>query len=98
MFRRGRRKMRRVTLLVTAIGVAMLLASGVDLAATFDGTPGPDTFVGTDSVSAGAGDDVIEAHDDAGQDTIDCGDGIDTVDFDAGVDVVADNCENRDPH
>jgi hypothetical protein len=31
-------------------------------------------------------------------DTIDCGAGIDTVDFDAGVDVVADNCENRDPH
>jgi hypothetical protein len=38
---------RRATLLVTAIGVVMLLASGVALAATFDGTPGPDTFVGT---------------------------------------------------
>jgi len=38
---------RRATLLVTAIGVVMLLVSGVALAATFDGTPGPDTFVGT---------------------------------------------------
>jgi hypothetical protein len=53
---------------------------------------------GADTVNAGSGDDVIDAHDDPGIDTIDCGDGIDTVDFDAGVDVVADNCENRDPH
>ena len=53
---------------------------------------------GTDTVIAEAGNDVIEAHDDAGVDTIDCGDGIDTVDFDAGVDVVAANCERRDPH
>ena len=37
---------------------------------------------------------MIDAHDDPGIDTIDCGDGIDTVE----VDVVADNCENRDPH
>ncbi len=49
-------------------------------------------------MSAGPGDDVIEAHDDTGKDTIDCGDGIDSVDFDRGVDVVADNCENHDPH
>jgi hypothetical protein len=49
-------------------------------------------------VSAGAGNDVVGAHDDPGQDTIDCGDGTDTVDFDAGVDEVEDNCENRDPH
>jgi Ca2+-binding RTX toxin-like protein len=39
---------RRATLFVTAIGVAMLLASGVALAATFVGTDGDDTFVGTD--------------------------------------------------
>ena len=179
---------RRLTVLVTAIGVALLLASGVALAATFDGTDGNDTFVGTDGpddirgragndtlsgaggidrvrgdggndtlsggpggtvdqrervegdggndttsgdggadevrgglgdddmlggggadfiraddagideVIAGIGADVIEAHDDAGVDTIDCGDGVDTVDFDAGVDVVAANCENQDPH
>ena len=49
-------------------------------------------------MNAGSGDDVIEAHEDAGTDTIDCGDGIDLVRFDAEVDVVADNCENRDPH
>jgi hypothetical protein len=30
-------------------------------------------------VNAGSGDDVIDAHDDPGIDTIDCGDGIDTV-------------------
>jgi len=63
---------------------------GVDLIRADEG--------GTDTVSAGTGDDVIDAHDDPGIDTIDCGEGIDTVDFDAGVDVVADNCENRDPH
>ena len=39
--------MRRVTLFVTAIGVALMLASRVALAATFDGTPAADTFVGT---------------------------------------------------
>jgi Ca2+-binding RTX toxin-like protein len=165
VFRQGRRKVKRVSLLITVVGVAMLMASGVALAATFDGTPGPDIFVGTDrpddirgrggddtlsgagggdrvrgdggndtlsgdagadevrgnsgnddmsggdgadliradeggtdTVSAGAGNDEIDAHDDPGVDTIDCGEGIDTVDFDAGVDVVADNCENRDPH
>jgi hypothetical protein len=53
---------------------------------------------GIDPVNAGSGDDLVEAHEDAGKDTIDCGDGIDLVRFDAGVDVVADNCENRDPH
>ena len=39
---------------------------------------------GIDRVSAGPGNDVIEAHDDPGTDTIDCGDGTDTVDFDGG--------------
>ena len=33
-----------------------------------------------------------------GIDTVECGEGVDRVDFDAGVDVVADDCENRDPH
>ncbi len=37
--------MRRVTLLGTAIGVAMLPASGVALAATLEGTDGPDKLV-----------------------------------------------------
>jgi RTX calcium-binding nonapeptide repeat (4 copies) len=54
---------------------------------------------GRDTVRAGSGNDVIEAHDDAGKDTINCGDGTDTVDFDGGGDdVVAADCENRDPH
>ena len=39
--------MRRLTLLVTAIGVVLLLAGGVALAATFDGTAAADTFTGT---------------------------------------------------
>ena len=54
--------MKRVTLLVAAVGVAMLLASGVALAATFDGTPGPDTFVGTDrpdDIRGRGGDDTL---------------------------------------
>jgi hypothetical protein len=41
---------------------------------------------------------VIEGHDDAGTDTLACGEDTDTVDFDAGVDVVAADCENTDPH
>ena len=49
-------------------------------------------------MNAGTGNDLVEAHEYAGKDTIGCGDGIDLVRFDAEVDVVADNCENRDPH
>ena len=52
---------------------------------------------GIDSVNAGPGNDAIEAHDDAGVDSIACAEGTDTVRFDAGVDVVADDCESRDP-
>jgi hypothetical protein len=65
------------------------------------GGDGPDLIRadegGTDTGNAGSGDE-IDAHDDLGVDTIDCGEGIDTVDFDAEVDVVAENCEKRDPH
>jgi hypothetical protein len=53
---------RRVTLLVAAIGGALLLASGVALAATFDGTPAADTFVGTqgpDDIRGRGGDDTL---------------------------------------
>ena len=57
----------------------MLGGGGPDLIRADDG--------GTDTVSAGAGNDEVEAQGDAGVDTIDCGDGTDTVDFDAGVDV-----------
>jgi hypothetical protein len=37
--------MRPVTLLVATAGVAMLLGGGVALAATLEGTDGPDTLV-----------------------------------------------------
>jgi hypothetical protein len=49
-------------------------------------------------VNAGSGDDVAEAHDDAGTDTIAYGEGTDAVNFDARVDVVATDCENTHPH
>jgi hypothetical protein len=68
----------------------MLGGDGADLIRADEG--------GIDKVRAGTGDDVIDAHDDPGTDTVDCGEGIDTVDFDAGVDVVAATCENQDPH
>jgi hypothetical protein len=48
--------------LVTAIGVALLLVSGVALAATFDGTAASDTFVGTpdpDDIRGRGGDDTL---------------------------------------
>jgi Ca2+-binding RTX toxin-like protein len=55
---------RRVILLVTAMGVAMLLASGVALAATIEGTPGDDTLDGTDNtdyIYGRGGDDLIRS-------------------------------------
>src|SRR5918997_2256595 len=57
-----RRKMRRVTLLVSAIGVVMLLICGVALAAEFDGTPEADTIVGTpnpDEIRGRGGNDTL---------------------------------------
>ena len=58
--------MRRLTLLFTAMGVAMLLASGVALAATIEGTPQDDTLFGTsntDTIYGRGGDDLIRARD-----------------------------------
>jgi len=48
-------------MLLTTIGLALLLASGVALAATFDGTQGNDRFIGTpqgDRAVMRAGDDL----------------------------------------
>jgi hypothetical protein len=53
---------------------------------------------GIDAVNAGSGDVVVDAHDDAGTDTITYGEGTDTVGFDARVDAVAADCENSGPH
>ncbi|MGH3147126.1 MAG: hypothetical protein ACRDTR_15120 [Rubrobacter sp.] len=39
---------RRVTLLILAVAVALILAGGVALAATLRGTDGRDNIVGTD--------------------------------------------------
>jgi hypothetical protein len=48
-------------------------------------------------VNAGSRDDVVEALDEAGTNTINYGEGTDTVDIDGRVDVVAADCENTDP-
>jgi Ca2+-binding RTX toxin-like protein len=81
MSRQGRRKVRRVTLLITAMGVAMLLASGVALAVTFDGTDRDDMFVGTD------GPDDIRGR--AGNDNLSGAGGIDRVRGDGGNDTLS---------
>jgi Ca2+-binding RTX toxin-like protein len=55
---------RRVILLLTTMGVAMLLASGVALAATIEGTPRDDTLIGTantDYIYGRGGDDLIRS-------------------------------------
>ena len=49
---------------------------------------------GVDIVSAGSGEDHIEAID-RRRDIIDCGSGTDAVWFDVGLDVVSSNCERR---
>src|SRR5918997_869105 len=96
-----RRKMRRVTLLVSAIGVVVLLVCGVALAAEFDGTPEADTIVGTpnpdeirgdfgnDRLIGGGGPDTLRT-DDPGTDTVVAGTGNDVVEAqgDAGVDTI----------
>ena len=56
--------MRRIILLLTAIGVATLLASGVALAATIEGTSADNRLIGTpttDYIYGRAGDDLIKA-------------------------------------
>jgi hemolysin type calcium-binding protein len=54
--------MRRVALLLMVVSTAVLLASGVALAAAIAGTNGNDTLIGTndrDTISGAAGDDYI---------------------------------------
>ena len=76
MIFRERRDVRKATLCITAIEVAMLLANRIALIATFDGTPRPDTFVGslgTDDIRRRSDDNLSSAG------GIDCvrGDGCD---------------------
>lgn len=70
--------MRRILLVLTAIGVAVLLASGLAIAATILGTDGPDTLTGT------SGDDTIEGF--GGNDTISGMAGSDTIKGGLGAD------------
>ncbi len=70
--------MRRTLLLLTAMAVAILLASGAAMAANIVGTDSPDTIVGTendDTLEGLGGDDTIEGL--AGNDTVEGGDGAD---------------------
>lgn len=56
--------MRRVVLVLAAMALALLLASGVALAVTKIGTDGPDTLRGTngdDNLSGRSGNDVLYA-------------------------------------
>ncbi len=72
------------------MGAALLLASGIALAATFVGTNGPDTIIGTDSADTIAGlggDDFINGR--GGDDGISGGDGEDTVSGGYGNDSVS---------
>jgi len=72
--------MRRLILVLTAMGVAMLLASGVALAELIDGTSGNDTIRGTSSsdlINGFAGDDTLSGL--AGSDIINGGDGADVL-------------------
>ena len=79
--------MKRVTLLVTVVGVAILLASGVALAATFDGTPDPDIFVGT------PGPDDIRGR--GSDDTLSGKGGVDRVSGDGGNDTLSGGPQRR---
>ena len=72
--------MRRVTLMLTAMALALLLASGVALAVTKIGTNGPDTLRGTngnDRLEGRGGDDKLKGG--KGDDKIFPGTGDDKV-------------------
>jgi len=74
--------MRRVTLVLAGMALALVLASGVALAEMKIGTDGPDTIVGTnsndhitgmggdDTLQGKAGDDIYHFADSFGQDTL----------------------------
>lgn len=72
--------MRRIVLSLAAVGVAILIASGVALAAVINGTNGPDTLTGTDEADTIRGDDGADTISGMGSsDTIYGGHGPDTL-------------------
>lgn len=80
--------MRRVVLVLAAIGLASLLVSGVAIAATIQGTTGPDVITGT------AGNDNLDGND--GDDTISGLEGSDTIDGGKHNDKLYGEDDNRD--
>jgi Ca2+-binding RTX toxin-like protein len=81
--------MRRVTLMLAAMVLAMLVASGVALAVTKTGGPGDDVLRGTnqrDTLEGGGGDDVLIGL--AARDFMAGGTGKDTLEGGRGNDVV----------
>ncbi len=71
---------RRALLIMASMGLGVLLLSGVALADTIDGTPGPDDLVGTDKadvIHASGGADYVSGL--AAADVIYAGSGNDTV-------------------
>ena len=99
MERGGKEKMKRSVLLAITMAAALLLASGVALAATVKGTSGNDDplegtektdnilpYNGDDVVNAYGGDDTV--HHSFGADTIYGGDGNDTLRGGRGADTI----------
>jgi len=81
--------MRRTSILMVMVAAAMLLASGVALAATFRGTDGDDKIIGTkesDQIFGLGGKDVLEGR--GGGDVIHGGPGNDTGSGDSGNDTI----------
>jgi Ca2+-binding RTX toxin-like protein len=95
---------RRALLILATMGLGVLLLGGVALAATIDGTSGPDDLVGTDKddvihasggqdyLSGLAGPDVLYAG--AGNDTVVGRDGNDRIYGNAGSDELFGNRNN----
>jgi Ca2+-binding RTX toxin-like protein len=103
----GKKVSRRIAILVAVMGLMVMAFAGVALAATINGTAGPDTLIGTreDDVLRGfAGADTINGRGDKdtvfggrGADTIRARDGErDTIDCGAGVDTVFADPDNED--
>jgi hypothetical protein len=92
--------MKRIILVLVAIGTAVLMIGGVALAAAIEGTSGDDTLTGTgeaDTIKGygGAGaDDITSANSQASRDVVSCGGGTDKVVADSLDEVDKATCEN----
>ena len=92
---------RRALLIMATMGLGVLLLGGVALAATIDGTSGPDDLVGTDqadTIHGGGGIDYVSGlaatdllYGGAGNDTVLGREGNDTIYGNAGTDTLLGN-------